>query len=119
MAIERKDVFVLMNPCDDPIKVFASSNEADDERCECNDASECDEPFYVERYVHDKSLVDRDKRIEKALETIHRFGQIDGAHHKAWCIDQVVRALTGDEYERFVKDYCNDGEWCWEVGIAP
>lgn len=36
------------------------------------------------------------KRIEKAL-TLAYNGQCDGAHHKAWSIDQMVRALLGCE----------------------
>jgi hypothetical protein len=36
-----------------------------------------------------------EERIEKALGIIHQFGGIDGAHHKQWVLDQVVRALTG------------------------
>ena len=30
-----------------------------------------------------------------ALEWIHQYGQIDGAHHKAWVLDQVARILNG------------------------
>jgi hypothetical protein len=32
--------------------------------------------------------------IKKALELATIYGQIEGAHHKAWVIDQMVRALT-------------------------
>ncbi len=38
-------------------------------------------------------LIRKTKAIEKAIEYAHRFGQIDGAHHKQWVIDQMVRAL--------------------------
>lgn len=31
--------------------------------------------------------------IEKAIEYAHRYGQIGGAHHRLWVIDQMVRAL--------------------------
>lgn len=34
-------------------------------------------------------------RVNNALDTISRYGGIDGAHHKQWVIDQVVRSLTG------------------------
>lgn len=27
------------------------------------------------------------KRIEEALEILIRYGMIDGAHHKQWCLD--------------------------------
>lgn len=38
-------------------------------------------------------LFKKTKAIEKALEYAYRYGQIDGAHHKQWVIDQMVRAL--------------------------
>jgi hypothetical protein len=61
--------------------------------------------------------------IEAALRLAREYGGIDGAHHKAWVIDQMVRALTGDNYERFVAD-ARAGEdgpntYAWDVGIAP
>lgn len=76
-------------------------------------------------------------RIAKALGFAEN-GVYDGAHHKDWVIDQMVRALTGrpmversatdgngkpytydaqgenDDYRRFVHD--NPG---WDEGIAP
>jgi hypothetical protein len=38
-------------------------------------------------------------RILKAVCLAIRYGQIDGAHHKAWVIDQMVRVLLGDRYD--------------------
>ena len=35
------------------------------------------------------------EKIKKALDIAIRYGGIDGAHHKDWTIDQIVRALTG------------------------
>lgn len=63
------------------------------------------------------------QRIGAALEIAMRFSQIDGAHHKAWAIDQMVRALTGDGYTDFVRDH-EDGEdgpdtYSWDEGVAP
>jgi hypothetical protein len=64
-------------------------------------------------------------RIEKALEVAFRCGQIDGDHHKLWVIDQMVRALTGNGYDAWVKEYqgelTEDDEYgyVWETGIAP
>ena len=86
-------------------------------------------------------------RIKDALHYAERYGQTDGDHHKAWVIDQMVRALTGcpmvarggydgqgkhfayeaqgesDEYRTFVREY-QDGEdgpetYEWDEGIAP
>jgi len=87
-----------------------------------------------------------DPRIALALEYAE-FGQNDGEHHKAWAIDQIVRALTGcpmveqtavdaygrpytyqgqgesEEYQRFIAEYKagEDGPdtYSWEEGIAP
>lgn len=62
-------------------------------------------------------------RINEALDLASQYAQIDGAHHKMWVIDQMVRALTGDGYAEWVKDYCEeDGDpnaYEWDEGIAP
>ena len=57
--------------------------------------------------------------ITRALEIAFDYGQVDGAHHKAWVIDQMVQALTGDRYDRWVEEYTDDGEYEWDTGIAP
>lgn len=46
--------------------------------------------------------VDPQSAIADALALIISFGQIDGDHHKTWTIDQVVRKLTGANYQRFI-----------------
>jgi hypothetical protein len=82
------------------------------------------------------------ERIAKALEFPNQYGYIDGAHHKQWVIDQMVRALTGcpmvsrrgvdingveynyevqgesAEYLEWVGEPDDDFEG-WDVGIAP
>lgn len=61
----------------------------------------------------------------RALEFVFEFGGIDGAHHKQWLIDQMVRALCGNEeqYKIFVADYeaGEDGPhtYEWDTGVAP
>lgn len=62
-------------------------------------------------------------RIPKAIEIAVKYGGIDGDHHKAWVIDQMVRALAGDEYAAIVAEAKN-GEggpetYEWNEGIAP
>ena len=88
-------------------------------------------------------------RINKALELAVRYGGIDGDHHKAWVIDQMVRELTGcptvqrespfpwadgkkhivdtlgesEEYLELVRK-AREGEdgpesYDWDTGIAP
>lgn len=90
---------------------------------------------------------DTNDRVKHALEIAFSYSQIDGAHHKAWSIDQMVRALTGcpveraeaidcngvpysyeyqgesEEYKKFIQEH-NDGEdgpdtYEWDKGIAP
>ncbi len=61
--------------------------------------------------------------INEALTLICNYGGIDGAHHKQWVLDQVVRALTGDGYAAWVAE-AKDGEdgpdtYDWDEGIAP
>lgn len=68
-------------------------------------------------------VADQNKRVNRAIDLAVRYGGIDGSHHKDWVIDQIVRVLAGDEYERIIKEAC-DGEdgpetYGWEVGIAP
>lgn len=65
---------------------------------------------------------DQDKIVD-ALELALRFGQIDGDHHRLWVIDQMVRALTDDRYDEWVRQY-HSGEdgpntYSWDIGIAP
>ena len=85
---------------------------------------------------------DLNARIDKALTIAVRHGGHDGTQHKAWVIDQMVRALTGcpdeeatakdhrgedytytrqgesEEYKALVKDACGD-EYEWNVGSPP
>lgn len=44
------------------------------------------------------------ERIEKAIELAVQYGNIDGAHHKMWVIDQMVRVLAGEDYDRIVTE---------------
>ncbi len=88
-----------------------------------------------------------DARIKAALDVAVRYGGTDGDHHKAWVIDQMVRALTGcptiqktavdssgkpyaydamgesGEYRELVREAKagDDGPdtYDWDVGIAP
>lgn len=61
--------------------------------------------------------------VEQALELIKMFGGIDGAHHKQWVLDQVVRILTAESYSKWIAEYKHgdDGPetYEWDEGIAP
>ncbi len=57
--------------------------------------------------------------IEQIKQILQDFSQIDGAHHKAWCLDQIARIIYGEDYEDFIEEYCENGEYSWDCGIAP
>lgn len=70
-----------------------------------------------------ETLKQAEARNKAALDIAIRHGQIDGDHHKAWVIDQIVRALTGDAYAATIKEAC-DGEdgpetYGWDTGTPP
>lgn len=91
-------------------------------------------------------MTDKEK-IKAALERIFESGGVDGAHHKMWVLDQVVRILTNcpkikktaidckgreyeyvglgesEEYLEWLRKHA-DGEdgphtYEWDIGIAP
>ena len=56
---------------------------------------------------------------EKIKEILWNYSQIDGSHHKAWCLDQIARVVYGEAYNDFIKDYEENGAYEWDCGIAP
>lgn len=68
-------------------------------------------------------MTDKEK-IEQALEIAFRYSQFDGENHKAWAIDQMVRALTGHDYAEWIAEYEGDPDdennhYTWDEGRAP
>lgn len=62
------------------------------------------------------------ERVDAAVALIEQYGGIEGDHHRAWVIDQVVRCLVTD-YAAWVKAQ-KDGEdgpetYDWDEGIPP
>lgn len=54
-----------------------------------------------------------------AMSFVESYGQIDGAHHKQWVLDQVARALKGSPIINLRKAEWSDiaePEWRWELG---
>ena len=54
-------------------------------------------------------------RIGKALEIAEEWAEFEGAHHRMWVIDQMVRALIPTTYTAWVEAL----DFEWDVGIAP
>lgn len=63
------------------------------------------------------------QRILDAIKIGLQYGQVDGSHHKMWVIDQMIRELTGENYDDFIKEYRKgedgDDTYEWDCGIAP
>lgn len=55
-------------------------------------------------------LEEYQQRIDNALKIAFEYSQIDGSHHKAWVIDQMIRSLLGDDYKKWVEKYMFDGQ---------
>jgi hypothetical protein len=66
-----------------------------------------------------------ESKIAKALDIADRYGTADGAHHKMWVIDQMVRLLCGNkrEYIRWIAKHSkgDDGPntYSWDEGVPP
>ena len=60
--------------------------------------------------------------IESALDIIAEHGGTDSGRHQ-WVLDQIVRKLTGNTYEYWVKDYCSGDQgpntYVWTTGDPP
>jgi hypothetical protein len=75
--------------------------------------------------IHEMASVIKtlDYKVKVALELIERFGGTDGAHHKQWLIDQILRALTGNDYVKWVAEWESGAHgpktYFWDDGIAP
>lgn len=71
----------------------------------------------------DHALGQRAERIVAAKNLAHRYGGIEGEHHKTWVIDQMVRLLAGPDYDQWVTDQKagEDGPntYSWDEGIPP
>ena len=67
--------------------------------------------------------IDCAERIFSAIAIAVKFGGINGDHHKAWVIDQMVRKLAGESY-RSIVDNARSGPdgpetYSWDEGVAP
>lgn len=70
----------------------------------------------------EKPLEDAMGRIARALVAAEQQGGLDdGAFHKQYAIDQMVRMLTGTQYGewRAFVEGGEDGPYEWEEGTAP
>ncbi len=54
-------------------------------------------------------------RVTKALKIAVEHGDTDGDHHKAWVIDQMVRALTGCPMVMKQAEDCRHRPYAYEA----
>lgn len=63
------------------------------------------------------------RQNDKAIGVAVKSGGFEEAHHKDWVIDQMVRSLSGDNYNKIVQEACSgeDGPntYVWNKGVAP
>jgi hypothetical protein len=61
------------------------------------------------------------EQIEKSIDLILKYGMIDGAHHKQWILDQILRILIEEPwYEVRMSKYNSNEDYDeWDIGIAP
>jgi hypothetical protein len=68
--------------------------------------------------------------LEKVVDMVWEYGGCDGAHHKQWVLDQVLRLALGDKYIKFIKEKTGqtwdeeteewtDSGYTWHKGIPP
>lgn len=91
-------------------------------KCSCDTVNKELNP---ECKIHGEKRIIMDDNIKEALEVAYQYSQIDGGHHKAWAMDQMIRKLlkTEEAYNEWIENYCNeDGNpnaYEWDIGIAP
>jgi hypothetical protein len=66
-------------------------------------------------------LAEAQTREQRVIDLTVDYGSIDGADHKQWVLDQIVRVIAGVNYDAFVETYMSDedGMIDWDRGIAP
>ncbi len=70
--------------------------------------------------VEGSLMSDAQNKLDRIETMILSYGEIDGAHHKMWVLDQVMRIVWGDEYDAKMADFNSDpGYDNWDTGIAP
>jgi len=79
------------------------NNEEPPDCLTCNQEGMC-YPICIEQLgINPLKFNEPTSRIIKALKIAMEYGPAQGAEHKAYAMDQIVRSLLGDQYDEFVK----------------
>lgn len=131
---EKKAIDILENViADEVIGTYCTEFAVPKYNCNlCVDKNGKPDDCYYEKAIDivlnliEKQQVEINKEKEKnnnILGLVFECGQIDGEHHKTWVIDQIVRILTENDYDKWVQHYEYDEatgeEYTWDIGIAP
>lgn len=96
------------------------SEECDHRLCQ-GDYHACDHPALHNQgeteCTEDTCPIKPNTKIQDALDLICTYGGVDGDFHQKWLVDQLLRILTGEDYDAWVKDYEEDGEYEWDEGV--
>lgn len=65
------------------------------------------------------SKLRRGNIFERAAYIALNYGGTNGAHHKQWVIDQMLRVLCGNAYGTLIDTYNKYSAIRWDEGIAP
>lgn len=65
------------------------------------------------------AALERGDHCQRACAVALHYAWIDGAHHKQWVIDQMLRILAGMVYPELVAAYNREAAEPWDVGVAP
>lgn len=69
-----------------------------------------------EQYLESKR---HGNHLERIAAMIIDYGDIDGAHHKQWVLDQCLKLATGESYTMMTAVYLDLTGCEWDTGIAP
>lgn len=56
---------------------------------------------------------------QRAAAIALEYVDVEGAHHKQWVIDQMLRLIAGEAYTTIVQQYEAETGQTWDTGIAP
>lgn len=58
-----------------------------------------------------------EERLSEVYELVLEALNVEGEHHKAWLLDQMVRVIVGEEnYEAALAEYVEEVGEPWDVG---
>jgi hypothetical protein len=59
------------------------------------------------------------ERINEAIEFAKDAMCTSGDHHKTWYIDQIVKVLAGEDYNKVTADLKEETDMDWDTGMEP